>query len=34
MALRNGKVQDKKFKSFRNKHLKFLPKHFVKTGKE
>ena len=34
MALRNGKVQNKKFKSFENKHLKFLSKHFAENVKE
>ena len=33
MILRNDKVQDKKFKSFENKHLKFLLKHSTKNGK-
>ena len=34
MALRNDKVQNKKFKSFENKHLKFLSKHFAENVKE
>ena len=34
MTLRNSKVQDKKFKSFWNKFLKFLSKHFAENGKE
>ena len=33
MILRNDKVQDKKFKSIENKHLKFLLKHSTKNGK-
>ena len=28
------KKHDKKFKSFQNKHMKFLSKHFTETGKE
>ena len=32
MSFRNGKEQDKKFKSFENKHLKFLSKHFAENG--
>ena len=34
MVLRNGKVQDTKFKSFEKKHLEFLSKHFEENGKE
>ena len=34
MTFRNGKAQDKKFESFYNKHLKFLPKYFAENGKE
>ena len=34
MILRNCKGQDKKFKSFLNKHLEFLSKHFAENGKE
>ena len=34
MSLRNGKVQDKKFESFKQKHLKFLSKYFAENGKE
>ena len=34
MPLRNRKVQDKKFKSFSNKHLKFLSKHFAENGEK
>ena len=34
MILRNSKVQDKKFKTFLNKNLKFLSKHFADNGKK
>ena len=34
MIVINGKVQDKKSKSFWNKHLEFLSKIFAKTRKE
>ena len=34
MILRNGKEHEKKFKSFYNKQMKFLSKHFVENGKE
>ena len=34
MKLRNDKVQDKKVRSFKIKHLKFLSKLFAENGKE
>ena len=34
MILRNGKVRDAIFKSFQNKQVKFLSKHFAENGKE
>ena len=34
MTFRNGKAQDKKFESFYDEHLKFLPKYFAENGKE
>ena len=34
LTLRNGKVHDKKFKTFLNKHLKFLSRQFAENGKE
>ena len=34
MASKSRKVQNKKFKSFENKHLKFLSKHFSENVKE
>ena len=32
MTLRNGKVQDQKFRRFENKWLKILSKHFAENG--
>ena len=34
MVLRNGKVEDTKFKSFEKKILEFLSKNFEENGKE
>ena len=34
MTLRNSKVQNKKFKSFWKKNLKFLSKYFPENEKE
>ena len=34
IIIKDGKVQDKKFKIFENKLLQFLLKHFAKNGKE
>ena len=34
MTLRNSKVQDKNFKSFSNKYLKCLSKHFAENWKK